>query len=57
VPLQAVVHEKNKNRVAVKKPDGAFEWREVTLGVFSDKFIEVVQGSRAVRSSPSSRPS
>ena len=33
VPIQAVLTFDDKAHVAVKKPDGGFEWREVTLGV------------------------
>ena len=44
VPVQAVVHYDDKDHVAVKKPDGGFEWREVTLGVSNDKLVEIKKG-------------
>jgi multidrug efflux pump subunit AcrA (membrane-fusion protein) len=45
VPVQAVVTFDGKDHVAVKKPDGGFDWREVTLGPGSDKLgVEVQQG-------------
>ena len=28
----------------MKKPDGGFEWREVTLGVANETLVEVRQG-------------
>jgi multidrug efflux pump subunit AcrA (membrane-fusion protein) len=40
----AVLHYDGKDHVAVKKPDGGFDWREVTLGVSSDRSVEVKQG-------------
>ncbi|MFI5457214.1 MAG: sigma-70 family RNA polymerase sigma factor [Isosphaerales bacterium] len=44
VPIQAVLHFDGKYQVAVKKPDGRFDWREVTLGVSNDKLIEIKKG-------------
>jgi RND family efflux transporter MFP subunit len=44
VPVDAVHTIDHKDHVAVKKPDGTFEWREVTLGIGNDKFVEVRQG-------------
>src|SRR3954470_2239738 len=32
VPIQALLLFDDKTHVAVKKPDGGIEWREVTLG-------------------------
>jgi RND family efflux transporter MFP subunit len=40
----AVLHFDGKDHVAVKKPDGGFDWREVTLGVSGDRSVEVKQG-------------
>jgi multidrug efflux pump subunit AcrA (membrane-fusion protein) len=45
VPLRAVNRLEGKDRVAVKRPDGGFEWREVILGRHSsDYFVEIKQG-------------
>jgi len=44
VPVQAVLHFDDKYQVAVKKPDGGFAWREVTLGVSNDKLVEIKNG-------------
>jgi RND family efflux transporter MFP subunit len=44
VPIKAVLSFDGKDHVAVKKPDGGFDWREVTLGMTNDKLIEVKQG-------------
>ena len=44
VPAEAIVQYDDKDHVAVKKADGAFEWREVTLGITNDRIIEVKQG-------------
>ncbi len=44
VPNEAVVHFDDKDHVAVKKPGGGFEWREVTLGLTNERQIEIKQG-------------
>jgi RND family efflux transporter MFP subunit len=44
VPTQAVLHYDGKDHVALKKPGGGFEWREVTLGAKGDKLVEVKEG-------------
>ena len=44
VPVQAVLRYEDKDHVTVKKPDGAFEQRVVTLGLSNDKVVEVKQG-------------
>jgi HlyD family secretion protein len=47
VPLQAIVRYDGKDHLAVKKPDGSFDWREVVLGVEADKEVEVKRGVQA----------
>ena len=47
VPVEAVVRFDDKDHVAVKKPDGAFEWREVTLGQSNKRSVEVKQGIKS----------
>jgi HlyD family secretion protein len=44
VPVEAVARFDNKDQVAVKKPGGGFEWREVTLGLSNEQQVEVKQG-------------
>ena len=44
VPLQAIVHYEGKDHVAVRKPGGAIELREVALGKSNDKLVEVTSG-------------
>jgi multidrug efflux pump subunit AcrA (membrane-fusion protein) len=44
VPVEAVVHYDDKDHVAVQLPACGFEWREVTLGLSNERFIEVKQG-------------
>jgi RND family efflux transporter MFP subunit len=44
VPVDAIHTIDHKDHVAVKKPDGTFEWREVTIGISNDKFVEVRRG-------------
>jgi RND family efflux transporter MFP subunit len=44
VPVDAIVQYDNKDHVVVKKPDGGIAWREVTLGISDDKFVEVKDG-------------
>jgi HlyD family secretion protein len=47
VPVQSVVHRRGKDQVAVQKPGAGFEWRELTLGMHNDKFVEVKQGIKS----------
>ena len=44
VPVQSVLQLEGKDRVAVKKADGAFEWRDVTVGEANESEFEVEQG-------------
>ena len=47
VPVEAIVQFDDKYHVAVKKPDGAIEFREVELGMSNQKFVEVKQGIKS----------
>jgi HlyD family secretion protein len=47
VPVEAVVHRNGRDRVAIQKSDGRFEWREVTLGQSNDRMVEVTQGIKS----------
>ncbi len=44
VPAEAVLQYDGKAHVAVKKPDGGFEWRDVTLGAYNGAEVEVKHG-------------
>jgi multidrug efflux pump subunit AcrA (membrane-fusion protein) len=44
VPVMAVLQYGNKDHIAVKKAEGGFDWREVTLGISNDKLVEVKKG-------------
>ncbi len=44
VPAQAVLHSDGQDWVAVKNADDSFAWREVTVGVPSEAFVEVIHG-------------
>jgi HlyD family secretion protein len=44
VPVEAVLQYDGKDHVAVKKSDGAFDWREVTLGMSNERIVEVTEG-------------
>jgi multidrug efflux pump subunit AcrA (membrane-fusion protein) len=44
VPSRAVFRYEGKDHVAVKKPGGGFEWRDVTLGISNDQFVEITRG-------------
>jgi RND family efflux transporter MFP subunit len=44
VPAQAVLNYGGKAHLAVRKPGGDFELREVNLGLSNDKLIEITQG-------------
>ena len=44
VPAQAVVRSDGMDLVAFQRADGGFAWREVTLGVPTDGFVEIVNG-------------
>ena len=46
VPVQSVVQLEGKDRVAVKKADGGFEWRDVTVGEANESEFDVEQGIR-----------
>ena len=47
VPIEAVLHFEGKDHVAVKKPGGGSEWRDVELGIANEKFVEVKEGIRS----------
>ena len=47
VPVDAIVHYNEKDHVAVKKPDGAIDWRDVTLGQSNGQLVEVKQGIKS----------
>ncbi len=44
LPVQAILQFKGKNHVAVKNPGGGYLWRDVTLGLSNDKYVEAVNG-------------
>ena len=44
VPVQAVLSYDGKDHVAVKKPGGGFERREVVLGISNEHLVEVKEG-------------
>jgi RNA polymerase sigma factor (sigma-70 family) len=44
IPIQAVLVRRGKSRVAVKRADGGFDWRDVTLGVADESRVEVKAG-------------
>jgi RND family efflux transporter MFP subunit len=47
VPLSAVHHSGGKARVAVRKADGSFEWRDVSLGESNSTFVQLTFGVKA----------
>jgi multidrug efflux pump subunit AcrA (membrane-fusion protein) len=47
VPVKAVLPFDGKVHVAVKKPDGGFEWREVTTGLSDEKIVEIKAGIKS----------
>jgi HlyD family secretion protein len=47
VPVPAVVYYDRKDHVAVKKPDGKVDWREVRLGKSTGTMIEVKEGLKS----------
>jgi multidrug efflux pump subunit AcrA (membrane-fusion protein) len=44
VPIEAVLDFEGKDHVALKKPDGRFEWREVARGVSNGTLVELKKG-------------
>ena len=44
IPITAIVRYHPNSHVAVKKPDGSFEWRDVVVGDVKGDLIEVRQG-------------
>jgi RND family efflux transporter MFP subunit len=47
VPVEDVVRYDGKDHLAVQKPGGGFDWRDVVLGVSNDKYVEVKEGIRS----------
>lgn len=47
VPVGAVVRYDDEDHVAVKTPDGKIDWREVTLGLSTEKDVEVKSGLKS----------
>jgi HlyD family secretion protein len=47
VPVKAVLAYDGKYHVAVKKPGGGFEWRDVSLGLANDEQVEVCEGIKS----------
>jgi len=47
VPTSAVLHFDGKDQVAIKKPEGGFEWRQVTLGLANEELSEVKEGIKS----------
>ena len=43
-PIKAVLQYDGQDHVAVKKPDGGYDWRVVRLGVASDSLVEIKEG-------------
>jgi Cu(I)/Ag(I) efflux system membrane fusion protein len=55
VPVRSVVYYDRKDHVAVKKADGGFDWREVSLGLSHGNMVEVkggLKGGEAVAVDP-----
>jgi hypothetical protein len=46
VPREATIRYGGKDHVAVKRPDGGVDWREVVLGGRNDRVVEVRKGLR-----------
>jgi RND family efflux transporter MFP subunit len=44
VPVQSILHYGGQDHVAVRKSDGSFEWRDVTLGEASNTLVEIKEG-------------
>ncbi len=44
VPVSSVVYYDGRDHVAVKKADGGFDWRDVSLGQSTGSMVEVKQG-------------
>ena len=47
VPTRALLRHDGTDYVAVKNPDGTFDWRAVKLGIRRDGLVEVTDGLRA----------
>jgi hypothetical protein len=47
VPVEAVVRYDGKYHLAVPKPGGGFDWRDVILGASNGKYVEVKEGIRS----------
>ena len=47
VPVESIVRYNERDHVAVKKAEGGWDWREVTLGVSNDRVVEVKKGLKS----------
>ncbi len=47
VPVKALVQYDEKDHVAVKRPDGKIEWRDVVLGASDGQTVEIKEGLKA----------
>ena len=47
VPVGALVRYDERATLAVKRPDGQVEWRDVVLGASDGKTIEIKEGLKA----------
>src|SRR5262249_46034812 len=46
VPYGALVSSGGKTQVALRRPDGRVEWREVVAGAYGDQTVEITEGLR-----------
>ncbi|WP_406699490.1 efflux RND transporter periplasmic adaptor subunit [Singulisphaera sp. Ch08] len=44
VPVVAILEYQGKDHVAVKRADGTYDWRTVTVGTSNDKLVEIREG-------------
>jgi RND family efflux transporter MFP subunit len=47
VPLSAIVSSGDNYSVAVRKPDGSLEWRDVMLGVGDEFYVQITSGIKS----------
>ncbi|AGA28963.1 hypothetical protein Sinac_4800 [Singulisphaera acidiphila DSM 18658] len=47
VPVVAILEYQGKDHLAVKRADGTYDWRTVTVGTSNDKLVEIREGLKS----------
>lgn len=47
IPVVSILEYKGADHVAVRQPDGSYDWRTVTVGTSNDKLVEIREGLKS----------